>query len=296
VRVSEPTDVPRLLGDLIARHSARLTDADARLLDVLMQDPIRAAMENGKEISFRAGVHPASAVRLARKLGFDGYPEFRCFLQSSLVDEGNRDLDNPAARIAARLARAEKGGILSSILDSEIAALQQVRNTVADADIRGFSETLHDARRIFVFGLGHAASLSALIALRLQRSGYDAGDLAALPHMAEALSAMTNDDVLWLLSFRNPHLLIHALRSIAAERQARVLLLSDVNGLRIEPAPHLSIIASRGGVGQSQSLVVPMSLANAVILDLAAIDGGRSVQALDDFRNFRAALPASVPR
>jgi hypothetical protein len=31
-------------------------------------------------------------------------------------------------------------------------------------------------------------------------------------------------------------------------------------------------------------LVVPMTIANAVILDLAAIDGGRSIQALADFR------------
>lgn len=294
--MTEPVGVPRLLGDLIARHSARLTAADARLLDVLIRDPIRAAMQNGKEISFRAGVHPASAVRLARKLGFEGYPEFRCFLQAGLVEEAGGDLDNPAARIAARLARAEKGGILASILDSEIAALQQARNTVADADIRGFSETLHDARRIFVFGPGHAATLSALIALRLQRSGYDATDLAALPHMAEALSAMTQDDVLWLLSFRDPHPVVQALQGIAAKRRARVMLLSDVNGLRLEPAPHPSIIASRGGVGQSQSLVVPMTLANAVILDLAAIDGGRSVRALDDFRGFRAALPMTVPR
>lgn len=294
--MSEPADVPRLLGDLIARHSARLTDADARLLDVLMRDPFRAAMDNGKEVSSRAGVHPASAVRLARRLGFEGYPEFRSFLQSGLVAEANRDLDNPAARIAARLARAEQGGVLASILDSEIAALQQARNTLAETDIRGFSEALRDARRIFVYGLGHAATLSALLALRLQRSGYEAADLAAMTHMAEALNAMTSDDVLWLLSFRDPHPVVRALRGIAAERRATVLLLSDVNGLRIEPAPHRVITVSRGGVGQSQSLVVPMTVANAIILDLAAIDEGRSVRALDEFRRFRAALPMTVPR
>src|SRR5687768_11449971 len=55
---------PPPLGDLISRNASRLTAADTRLLDVLTGDPVRAAMENGKEVSLRAGVHPASAVRL----------------------------------------------------------------------------------------------------------------------------------------------------------------------------------------------------------------------------------------
>nr|WP_281352133.1 MurR/RpiR family transcriptional regulator [Paracoccus aestuariivivens] len=281
---------------MVARSEARLTDADARLLDILLQDPIRAAMDSGKEIAARAGVHPASAVRLARRLGFQGYPEFRAFLQDKLIDDAGGDFDNPAARISARLVRAEKGGILSSILDSEIGALEQVRHAVSDADVRGFAKALHGAQRIFVYGLGHSAALSALIALRLRRSGYDAVDLAALPHLAEFLTEMTGRDVLWLLSFRDPRPVVSALLRIATDRSATLLLLSDMNGLRIEPAPERSITVSRGGVGHSQSLVVPMTIANAVILDLAAIDEGRSLRSLEKFRSFRAALPPEIPR
>lgn len=118
------TDTPPFLSDLISRHAAKLTEADARLLDVIVRDPIRATMENGKEVSFRAGVHPASAVRLARRLGFKGYPEFRAFLQFNLV-EGPGEFEGPGARIAARLARAEEGQLLSTVLDSEIAALER---------------------------------------------------------------------------------------------------------------------------------------------------------------------------
>ncbi len=103
--------VPQAFADLISRHSTRLTDADARLLDVLIQDPIRGAMENGKDVSFRAGVHPASAVRLARRLGFKGYPEFRSFLQANLL-EGGGDFESSAARMAARLVTAEEAACL----------------------------------------------------------------------------------------------------------------------------------------------------------------------------------------
>lgn len=276
------------LSDLISRHSTRLTDADTRLLDVLIQDPIRAALENGKDVSFRAGVHPASAVRLARRLGFKGYPEFRSFLQSSLTEGGN-DFESPAARMAARLVKAESDGLLASVLDSEISALQQARNSVSDADIRAFSERLRDSRKIFVFGRGHFASLCSLITLRLNRSGYEAVDLGSQVHqLPELLSTLSSDDVVWLLAFRRAPPLLHEVRGVAARCGATTLAITDVGGTRIDPVPDHQILVSRGEPGESQSLVVPMTIANAIILDLASIDEGRSIKALNEFRSFRA--------
>ncbi|WP_420963766.1 MurR/RpiR family transcriptional regulator [Brucella sp. IR073] len=278
----------QFLGDLISRNSTRLTEADTRLLDVLMEDPVRAAMENGKNVSLRAGVHPASAVRLARRLGFKGYPEFRSFLQANLL-EGGGDFEGSAARMAARLVRAENGGLLASVLDSEIAALQQVRLRVSDADIRAFSKCLVDSRRIFVLGRGHAGAISSLVALRLNRSGYDAVDLSSQMHqLAEILTTLSKNDVVWLFAFRKASSLIHEVREIAAKTRAKTLALTDLNNARFDPAPDHQISISRGNPGESQSLVVPMTIANAVILDLAAIDNGRSLRALEAFKEFRA--------
>lgn len=282
---------PASLTEIISRHAGRLTDLDTRLLNVLLQDPLRAAMENGKDVSSRAGVHPAAAVRLAQRLGFAGYPEFRAFLQASLV-RGGDDFQDGSARIAARLMRASGDGVLSSILDSEIAALQQLRSAVSDESIRNFAETVRDARRIFLFGRSHAATLSALIALRLRRSGYDAVDLgAALPQLSEQLLTLGPGDALWLFAFRRPSPTVLELLQIARKRGAKVLALTDIQGMRLDPAPDHLIAASRGGPGDSQSLVVPMTIANAVILDLAGIDDGRSITALEAFRALRESLP-----
>ncbi|MDO1582480.1 MurR/RpiR family transcriptional regulator [Rhizobium oryzicola] len=287
--MNDQSTAPLQLSDLISQHSARLTQADTRLLDVLIQDPIRAAMDNGKDVSTRAGVHPASAVRLARRLGFKGYPEFRSFLQSSLTEGENGDFESSAARMAARLVRAEEGSLLASVLDSEIAALNNIRNAVSDSDIRAFSERLRDGRRIFVFGRGHSAALSALIGLRLTRSGYHAINIAAqMEQLPELLCSLSEGDVLWLLSFRRAAPLVQEVRRIAAERGAVTLALTDLHAARMDPAPDHHIAVSRGEPGQSQSLVVPMTIANAIILDLAAIDDGRSIRALSKLRAFRA--------
>ncbi|OCJ04770.1 RpiR family transcriptional regulator [Rhizobium sp. AC27/96] len=285
---------PLALSDLISRHSTRLTEADMRLLDVLVRAPMRGAMENGKDVSARAGVHPASAVRLARRLGFKGYPEFRAFLQASLT-EGGTDYESSAARVAARLVRAQEGGVLASLIDSEITALSSIRTSVLDSDIRAFSECLRDSRRIFILGRGHSAALSALIALRLIRSGYEAIDLGGSMHqLPEVLNSLGKNDVVWLIAFRRAPSLIHEVRQIAAKKGAKTLAITDFGAARIQPAPEHQIVASRGAPGESQSLVVPMTIANAVILDLAAIDDGRSLRSLGEFRDFRTALSSNV--
>ncbi|MCJ7874041.1 MurR/RpiR family transcriptional regulator [Phaeobacter sp. J2-8] len=279
------------LHDLVSRNSDRLTGADSRLLDVLMRDPVRAAMENGKEVSNRAGVHPASAIRLARRLGFDGYPAFRSFLQNNLV-EGDGDFTSASARMAARLVQAEEGGVLSSVIAGEIAALEQLRDTLSDPHIRTFSTALRGARRIFVFGQGHAASLASLIALRLGRSGYNATDLGEHANrMSTALTDLNAQDVIWALSFRGPKPTVRILRDVATTQGATFLALTDVLSKPITPAPDHLIQATRGRPGESQSLVVPMSIANAIILDLAGIDEGRSLRALENYRKFRGTLP-----
>ncbi|NDV53418.1 MurR/RpiR family transcriptional regulator [Salipiger sp. PrR003] len=278
------------LDDLITRHSDQLTEADTRILDVMVRDPIRAAMENGKEVSFRAGVHPASAVRLARRLGFKGYPEFRAFLQQRLI-EGNGEFEDPTARIAARLAKAGDGGLLASVLDSEITALETLRASVTDADIRGFSEALLGARRIFMFGQSHAATLCHLVALRLRRSGYDAVDLSLMQHQwLEHVAGMTGDDVVWLINFRKLPAAVARIMQVAAARGATTLALTDKRDAALQPSPVHHIAVSRGEAGESQSLVVPMTVTNTVILDLATIDDGRTMRALAEFRDMRERL------
>lgn len=282
---------PSALDTLLSRNADRLTATDSRLLEILLQDPMRAALENGREISDRAGVHPASAVRLAQRLGFDGYPAFRAFLRANLT-EGGRDFGTASARMAARLLRAEDGGLLGSVIDGEVAALTALRHAVSDADIRAFSERLRGARRIFLCGQGHAASLSKLVALRLCRSGYDAVDLGAQrDSMAMPLTGLGPQDVVWLFSFRTPHAAVMSLALLARAQGATVLAVTDEVATPIQPMPCHMIRASRGRAGETQSLTVPMAIANAVILDLAGIDAGRSLAALETHRKFRATLP-----
>lgn len=275
------------LAQLITQNFGKLTDADTRLLKVLTSDPIRGAFENSTEVASRAGVHPASAVRLARRLGFKGYPEFRSFMQTSLM-EGQGEFADPTARIAARIARAGEGGLLSSLIDSEVSALEHLRNNVADAQIRQFADAILNAGRIFTAGTSHGTALAKLIAMRLRRSGYDAVDLGGVEQQQmEWVYAMTDRDLLFLSCFRGTAKQLSHLTDLAAARGARCLILCDVEEPHLKGPQNLQICVSRGGAGESQSLVVPMTIANTIILDLASIDAGKTMRSLNAFKRVR---------
>jgi DNA-binding MurR/RpiR family transcriptional regulator len=81
----------------LERYQQELTEADERLLKVLLANKAEAAFLSAAELSKRAGVHQASAVRLAQKLGYRGYPELRAALQAEFVA--------PAERVRNRLKR-----------------------------------------------------------------------------------------------------------------------------------------------------------------------------------------------
>lgn len=290
LRMIESPNPPSDLAQLITQHFGKLTDADTRLLKVFTSDPIRSAFENSTEVSARAGVHPASAVRLARRLGFAGYPEFRTFLQTCLM-EGQGEFAEPTARIAARIARAGDGGLLSSLIASEMSALEHLRDAVTDAQVRLFSEALLNARRIFTIGTSHGTALAKLISMRLRRSGYDAIDLGnAEQQQVEWIYTMESRDVLFLTCFRGTANKLRHLTDLAAERGATCLILCDVEENHLKTEQNLQICVSRGGAGESQSLVVPMTIANTIILDLASIDAGRTMRSLNAFKRLREGL------
>jgi len=121
----------------------------------------------------------------------------------------------------------------------------------------------------------HSTSLSIGLrgkgarALRLNRSSYVATDLASQMHqLAGVLTTLSEDYVVWLPAVRMSPPLLQEIRDLAAKRGVETLAVTDVGGAHIDPAPDHQILVSRGDPGEPQLLVVPMTIANAVILDL----------------------------
>jgi len=118
------------LHDRIQATADRLTDADRRILEVLLSHPTESAFLPAAEVTQRAGVHQASATKLAQRLGYTGYPDLRRGLQHDLL-EGT----TPAERVQRRLEHAGAGNLLASLVADEVAVLRELPRQVRQAGL-----------------------------------------------------------------------------------------------------------------------------------------------------------------
>jgi DNA-binding MurR/RpiR family transcriptional regulator len=267
-------------------YAGDLTDADHRLLAVLLGDRAESSYLSAKAVAGRAGVHESTAGRLATKLGFSSYRDMRGSLRGQVISE----LDS-AVRMASRLDRIGGGSALEAIVASEVKVLTDIPRQVSGDQITAAADLLARARRIVLFGISHAGWLASLMARRLVRSGYDALAIQNVDwSAADALMGMGRDDVLLAFEFRRATEGLKKLATTVASLGGHVILISDGVARLAEPRPAVTLAASRGGKGDSQSLVVPMIIANTLVLELSRIDEGRSLNALGRLGELRDAL------
>lgn len=268
----------------VERCNGELTEADHRLLAVLLGDVAGVGALSAREIASRAGVHETSAGRLASKLGFATYRELRRELIQEL------DL---AVRMSERLHRIGTGSVLEAVVASEVKVLSAIPQQVTQEQIDETVRLLLAARRILVFGTSHAGVLATLLARRLCRSGYDA---RALQHVdweaSDAVLGTGAGDVLVAFQFRQA---AEGLSRLAAAFKAgggNIVLISDGPARLVEPRPDVTLSALRGGLGESQSLAAPMVIANTLVLELSRADGGKSLESLRRLGELRDKIDA----
>src|SRR5437764_4057517 len=116
----------------IDAHLPALTPAERRVAAVVADDPEAVAFGTVADVARRAGTSGATVVRLAAKLGFDGFVE----LQGAVREELTRRL-RPASE---RIRRPAPGDVLGAALAVEMAnvaaTLEGVDGTAFERAVR----------------------------------------------------------------------------------------------------------------------------------------------------------------
>ncbi len=267
------------LRNIIEGYEGRLTASDRRVVQTLLANPTECAFLSVSSLADKANVHTTTAVRLAQKLGFSGYPGLRATLQKEIIADSS-----PAERRRRRLSHLEQDRIVSDLVAREVETLNLLTSQLDQKQIRSAAETISRARQVYLFGLGHARSLVQLFAGHLRRHGLI---VTTLTHpdrdMAERLNSMTKDDVVLAFSVRVMARGLESILHIAHKSGAKSILISDDIGPLIRPNPNYLLAASRGGhQDESQSMTVPMAIGNALILTLSGLDQEKTTIALNN--------------
>lgn len=252
--------------DRIKAKSRKLTEADQKLISAMLENRAEAAFLSGPQLSQRASVHEATATRLAQKLGFKGFPDLRAELQREVL------LDQDAAnRMRRSVEKVEHGDYLTDLIAAEITALEVLARSVPQADVDRAADMIFEARRVFIFGQGHAQSVAGFLQRRLDRFGMSPVALTGRGRdIAERLVGIGGDDLVVALAFRRQPQSYGPLMRHAARVGARTILISDLAGPLMEPVADLMLAAPRGRSGSEfQTPTIPFAIVNGIVLTIA---------------------------
>jgi len=222
-QLDDPSLVQRVPHQCLIRLKGVFTtlrSAEHRAADYLVSQPDQIARCNVADVARGAGCSQATVVRLARKLGYDGFPELRADfrnLEPGPVYEEIRESNHLDAR-----------GIVSRIFDASIVALKDTRQLLDMAAYERALDAFVRAERLAFIGIGNAAVVAHDAYLKFLRIGVACFESADPDlQLVVARSQLQRGDVLLAISYSGASKpLLHAVKQ-ARQTGAVVILITN---------------------------------------------------------------------
>jgi len=216
---------PRIVKDLIHEVSGTLTRAERQLTDVLLRDYPVAGLRSVTKIADAAGVSTPTVIRLARKLGFNGFPE----LQAALRDEASAQIKQPIRKRESWPAHRSDSAAFRDFAEAVFDNLNHTIDRLDPATFNAIAKVLADPRRsIFLTGgrISRANADYFYNHLQIIRPGVTllSGPPSVWP---QHLLDMDKRSVLILFDIRRYERDLARLAKLAKDRDAAIVLFTD---------------------------------------------------------------------
>jgi DNA-binding MurR/RpiR family transcriptional regulator len=126
------------IAERIRAQSTALTAAERRVAEAILASPQAVGFGTVADLATAANVGAASVVRLAAKLGFDGYSALQACVQQDLVRQ---------LRPAAERIRETGAGGLATHLSTELANVQATLDAIDESSMQRLTSRLADLSR-----------------------------------------------------------------------------------------------------------------------------------------------------
>jgi len=272
---------------LLSSHYNDLTKSEKRIADFIRKNQDESSLLSAAEVAERLTLSEATIVRFARALDFPSYPALREKLQ-----ENFRQRITHSSRLRSRLDDLrENGDIFERLTAMEIDYLSQALESVDKKSMQKAVGLLKKHQRIFVFGLGPSCSLVDLLELRLSRFGKDVIPLTSSGReVVEPLVTLRSNDLMFVICFFDANPALRLILEHAQKVGCPVIMLTDTLAGVVGQYATVILSAQRGPVGEFHSLVVPMTIINALLLTVASEQQESIMPILDELDLLREQL------
>ena len=262
------SDRPEIVKDRIHALRSDLTASERQLAAVLLKDYPVAGLQSVTRLAAAAGVSTPTVIRMARKLGFEGYPD----LQNALREEAAAQIRAPIARREAWTAGGEDGHVLHRFAAAVTANLRMTLDRVDPEEFDRVARLLADpARKVHIAGGRITRSNADYLFNHLQIIRSDVTLLSQSPNVwPQYLLDRGPETVLVLFDIRRYEAELLRLAELARERGAVVVLFTDQWGSPITAVAGHVFNAPVEAPSSWDSTVAIMLLVEALIAEVQA--------------------------
>jgi len=130
-----------------------LKSAERKAANLLIDDPKLFAGFSISQAAISAGCSEATLVRLARKLGYGGYPELKLHIREAFGD-------NPAYLYDEISEKDNCDVIVEKVFSASVQALNDTLNVLDKEEYRKANDAICHAKKIVFYGVGDAANVA----------------------------------------------------------------------------------------------------------------------------------------
>ena len=213
------------IAERLRLKAGMLTAAERKLMSTLFANYPMAGLVSITEFAREAGVSTPSVLRLAKKLGFAGFPSF----QEELRAELSAQLQNPISKHDRWSADAPDTHILNRFAS---AAMENLSGSLKLLDHRAFDAIvalLADRKRhVHLTGGRITHALASYLGTHLQMARPGVSVIAATPSLwPQYLLDVARNDVVLIFDIRRYDARMLEFAAAAKERGAKVVLITD---------------------------------------------------------------------
>ena len=244
-----------------------LSKGQKKIANAVLNDYDKVAYLTAAKLGDLVGVSESTVVRFADELGFEGYSQFQLAVQELV-----RIKLTPNQRIEITKQRIGRGDVIDNAMESDI---NKIKYTLEHLDRRSFSnavDAILSAKHIYITGARSSEPLARLLSYNLSLI-FDNVRLVVPTSSAEVFEQMYSvgeEDVVIAFSYpRYSSKMINGIK-FARRKNAKVIVFTDSEVSPIAEFANCVLIAQSDMASYMDSLVAPLSIINAIVIEITA--------------------------
>ncbi len=260
-----------------------------QVLGVLRAQPRLASYSSVTDVAVAAHSNASTVTRTAQSLGYDGWADFQVEFRSRYL-----------ASLSAVEVAAEHGAAAHDPCQRALTTDQQhlahLARTVPARTVRRIAEAIAKARRTLVIAGGSYAVPGRALTHNVGIAGYDARLLEDTASLSNAIAKVDAQDVVVIFSLWRIYDSTVRATEIAAEAGAFLVVITDDDSSAAAQYADALIRVPSEGAGFFPSLVPSLAVAQAIVVEVAAVDPEHSLNSIRTSEEMWARMRIMRPR